>query len=180
MGIFKNRLPKWQDIFIVLGVIVFVVFSWSVRGFLFVFPSIVLRYATGEILAIFSYMMAFALVESLLIIGCLVLVSAALPRMWFREGFSYKGFLVVFVGSITSILYQSFLGSEFLEVKTYFLWVGVFILTVILLILLFHIIQSWHVVLVSIAERFTIFAYLYIPIGFIGLSVVIIRNLFNG
>lgn len=139
-----------------------------------------LRYAAGELFAIFSYMMAIALAESFLIIVSLVFVSAVLPERWFREGFSYKGFLVVLVGSIASILYQSLLGSEFLAIRTYFLWVGAVVFFLIVLNLLFHFFQSWRAVLVSIAERFTVFAYLYIPLGLLGLSVVFVRNIFNG
>ena len=180
MGIFKSRLPDRHDVFIVLSAILVAVFSWSIRGFLFVFPSIVMRYAVAEVVAIFSYMMAFAFMESLLIMGCLVFASIILPKMWFREGFSYKGFLVVLVGSIAFIRYQTFLGAELPEMKTIFLWAGELFFGLIFLILLFHFVQRLQAILVSVAERFTVFAYLYIPLGFLGLVVVIIRNLFKG
>ena len=180
LDIFKNRLPKRQDVLVVLGTIVFAVFSWSIRGFFFVFPSIVMRYATVEIFAIFSYMMAFAFVESTLVFVALVLVSTILPKKWLREGFSYKGFLIVLVGSIAFIRYQTFLGGELPAAKTIFLWVGESILVLICLILLFHFIKWLQAILVSIAERFTVFAYLYIPLGFLGLIVVVLRNLFKG
>jgi hypothetical protein len=180
LGIFKSRLPARDDVFIVLSAILVAVFSWSILGFLFVYPSLVLRYATLEIFAIFSYMMAFASVESILVFGCLVLVSAILPKKWLREGFSYKGFLVVLIGSIAFIQYQTFLGGELPEVKTVFLWAGSYLFVLICLILLFHFVQHLQTILVSVAERFTVFAYVYIPLGFLGLIVVILRNLFKG
>ena len=179
MGIFKSCLPAWKDIFIVLSATVFAIFSWSIRGFLFILPSIGLRYAAMEIIAIFFYMMAFALLESFLTTGGLVVVSAILPRTWFREGFSYKGFLVALVGSIASIRYQAFLGFEFPETNTYLLWAGVLFLVLIGLGLLFHFIPRFQFVLMSIADRFTVFAYLYIPIGILGLAVVVFRNLLS-
>jgi hypothetical protein len=180
LGIFKSRLPEWKDVFTVLSVIVFAVFSWSIRGFLFILPSIALRYAAMEIVAIFFYMMAFALLESLLIAGSLAVVSAILPKMWLREGFSYKGFLIVLISSVASILYQASLRDELPGTNIYFLWVGVPILILIVLILLFHFVHRWRVVLQSVAERFMVFAYLYIPIGVLGLVAVIFRNLLNG
>ena len=180
LDIFKSRLPGWKDIFIVLSTTVFVVFSWSIRGFLFVLPSITLRYAVVEVIAIFSYMMAFALLESFLITGVLIIVSGVLPSAWFRDGFSYKGFLAVLIGSVASIQYQAFLGSELPEAQMYYLWAGILILLLVGLFLLFHFIHRFQSVLVSIAERFTVFAYLYIPIGILGLTVVIFRNLLNG
>jgi hypothetical protein len=173
-------LPAWEDVFIVLSAILVAVFSWSIRGFLFVFPSILMRYATTEIIAVFSYMMAFALVESFLLLVGLVFVSTILPRMWLREGFSYKGFLVVLVGSIASIQYHTFLGKELPEVNGIFLWTGIIISILVGLCLLFHYIHRLQVVLISIAERFTVFAYIYIPLGFLCLAVVIFRNLFKG
>lgn len=180
MGIFKSRLPERQDIFIVLSIVVFAVFSWSIRGFLFVIPSITLRYASTEIIAIFSYMMAFSLMESLLIIVGLLLLGMILPKMWFRDGFSYKGFLVVLIGSVASIQYQAFLGSDLPDVELYYVWAGILAFLIISLFLLFHFVPRLQELLVSIAERFTVFAYLYIPMGVLGLAVIIFRNLFNG
>jgi hypothetical protein len=180
LDIFKNRLPKRQDVFVVLGTIVFAVFSWSIRGFFFVFPSIVMRYAAVEIFAIFSYMMAFAFVESILVFVALVLVSTILPKKWLGEGFSYKGFLIILVGSIAFIRYQTFLGGELPAAKTIFLLAGESILVLICLILLFHFVKRLQAILISITERFTVFAYLYIPLGFLGLIVVVLRNLFKG
>jgi len=124
--------------------------------------------------------MTFALMESLLINISLVLISAVFPKKWLREGFSYKGFLVVLIGSIASILYQSFLGAELPEREKYLLWVGVLVFLCMSLFFLFHFVHRLQVGLISIAERFTIFAYVYIPIGFLGLVVVIFRNLLNG
>lgn len=125
-------------------------------------------------------MMAFALVESFLIIVCLVFLSVVLPGKWFREGFSYKGFLIILVVSIASLLYQASLDSELPSVESFFLWAGIFIFILVVLCLLFQFVKSLQDFLVSVTERFTVFSYLYIPLGFVGLSVVIFRNLFTG
>jgi hypothetical protein len=139
-----------------------------------------MRYALTEIIAIFSYMMAFAFIESLLVIACLLVACMILPEKWLRSGFSYKGFLTVLMGSTASILYQAFLGNELPAPELYYLWAGVLAILSVGLILLFHFVNRLQIALVSIAERFTVFAYLYIPIGFLGLAVVIIRNFFSG
>jgi len=180
LGIFKGRLPDRNDLFIVLSVILFAVFSWSIRGFLFIFPSILMRYATVELMGIFSYMMAFATVESLLLFVGLVLTSMLLPRRWLREGFSYKGFLIVLVGSVSAIQYQTFLGKELPEKNVFFLWAGMAIAIAVALCVLSHFVHRLQDILVSIAERFTVFAFLYIPLGILGLAVVAFRNIFKG
>ena len=180
MDIFKERLPDKDDIFVVLGVILFAVFSWSIRGFFFILPSILLRYAVVEIIAIFSYMMAVALVESFLVIICLVFISVVLPRTWLREGFSYKGFLVVLITSIVAILYQASIKLEFPETKIFIIWFGVLAFLLIGMILFFHYIPRFRTILVTGVKSFTVFAYLYIPLGVLGLAVVIFRNFFKG
>jgi len=138
-----------------------------------------MRYALTEIIAIFSYMVAFAFVECFLVIACLLVASMILPEKWLRDGFSYKGFLIVLIGSIASILYQAFLGNELPDPELYYLWVGILAILSVGLILLFHFVNRLQIALQSIAERFTVFAYLYIPIGFLGLAVVIFRNLLS-
>jgi hypothetical protein len=88
-----NRFPKREDILPVFGGIVFVVFSWSIRGFLYIFPSLILRHSVSETLSVLCYMLAFSLFESLLLMGGGLLISMVLPRKWLVEGFAYKGFI---------------------------------------------------------------------------------------
>ncbi|MBN1449440.1 MAG: hypothetical protein JW963_00345 [Anaerolineales bacterium] len=180
MDIFRKRLPERKDVFIVSSVILFAVFSWSIRGFFFVLPSITMRYAFVEVFAIFSYMMAFAFLESSLILVGLLILSFFLPMSWLRDGFSYKGFIIVFIGSIAFIRYQAILGYELPDKEFFFLWIGILILTIVTLSLLFHFVYQLQVSLVSFVERFTVFSFLYIPLGLLGLIVVIVRNLFGG
>lgn len=177
MGIFRQRLPARQEMLAILGAAVFVVFSWSIRGFLFVFPSRVMYFRAWEVFSIFMYMMAFALVESLLVVGSLTLLGMALPPKWLREGFAYKGLLILLLGTTTAILYQRSLGDD-LPSKANLLWwtATPFILTLGLLALL-RFFPRLSVFLASLAERFTVFAYIYLPLGFLGLLVVLLRNL---
>jgi len=69
LNFFKERLPSNADMFTVLGVVVFIVHSWSVRGFLFKLPSFMLYLSVWDILSVFSYMMAFALLEAMLVMS---------------------------------------------------------------------------------------------------------------
>jgi len=94
-AVFRERFPQQREITYVFGGVVFIVYGWAVRGFLHQFPSLLLYHDVGEILAVLSYLMAFALLESLLITSGLILTGAVLPRKWFREGFACKGFLAI-------------------------------------------------------------------------------------
>lgn len=177
MGIFKERLPAYQDMLAVLGAAVFVVFSWSIRGFLFIFPSRVMYFRAWEVFSIFMYMMAFALVESLLVVGGLALLGMALPSKWWREGFAYKGFLVILVGTIAALLYQRSLGDDLPSKVDLLLWTAAPLLLLLGLLALLRFFPRLSVFLASLAERFTVFAYLYLPLGLLGLLVVLLRNL---
>ena len=63
----KKRLPERNEFYAVLGIVIFVVFGWSMRGFLYEVPSFINYFRVGQILAIFAYMMGFALLESFLV-----------------------------------------------------------------------------------------------------------------
>src|SRR5512138_2561192 len=91
----RTRLPSRRDSLLAFGVVLFAVFGWSIRGFLYKLPSFALYFNLGSNLAIFSYMMAFALLESLLVTGLLIVFSVLLPSSWFRSGFAYKSFIFV-------------------------------------------------------------------------------------
>lgn len=177
MDIFRQRLPARQDVFNVLGAAVFVVFSWSMRGFLFVFPSRVMYFRAWELFSIFMYMMAAALVESLLVVGGLALLGMALPSNWLREGFSYKGFLAILVGTAAAICYQHSLGGDLPPKGTLLLWVTVPLILLLGLLALSHFSPRLRGILSSLAERFTVFAYLYLPLGLLGLLVLLLRNI---
>ncbi len=161
----------------VLGAAMFVVFSWSIRGFLFVFPSRVMYFRAWEVFSIFMYMMAFALAESLLVMGGLTALSMALPAGWLRQGFAYKGLLILLVGTAAAIGYQRALGDELPPKETLLLWMAAPFFLLLGLLALPHFFPRLGVFLASLAERFTVFAYLYLPVGLLGLLVVLFRNL---
>ena len=122
-------------------------------------------------------MMAFAFLESLLVTGVLVALSAILPSKWLRDGFIYKGLIVVGMSTIAAIILQRTLQGEYpaLPVLT-LIWFTPLVWTVVFIILAQRRprVQS---MLLDIAERISIMLFLYVPMGVISLLVVTIRNL---
>ena len=122
-------------------------------------------------------MMAFAFLESLLVTGLLVVISAILPSQWLREGFAFKGFIVIVMASIAAIVLQRTLHGELptLPILT-LIWFTPLVWAVVFIILAQRRprVQS---ILLDIAERISIMLFLYVPIGVISLLVVTIRNL---
>lgn len=121
--------------------------------------------------------MAFAFLESVLVTGALVLLSAILPSNWLRDGFVYKGLIAIVMGTIAAILLQRTLQGQLpaLPIRT-LLWFTPLVWTVVFIILA----QSKprvQSVLLDIAERISIMLFIYFPIGILSLVVVAFRNL---
>ena len=122
-------------------------------------------------------MMAFALLESLTVTGLLVLLSAVLPRSWLRDGFGYKGFILLVIITADAILLQKSLENVFPST----LKLSFFLLTPILLsVLLIAVLQKQprlQSLLSSIQDRFLVILFVYVPIGVISILVVMFRNI---
>ena len=181
-----NRLPFKAEILSVFNVVLFVVFGWSVRGFLFVLPSFLLYFQLGDIIAILFYMLGFALIESLVLTGGLVIGSMLIPAKWFKMGFGYKGFLIIFVATIGLISYQGYYKYGFFEtlikndystLRPLFIGLIVSAITLVGLLWLFNVKSRLRNYLLVFIEQFGIFAYIYIPLGIIGVCVVVVRNI---
>jgi len=180
LDFFRKRLPARNEIYTVLGVVVFVVHTWSVRGFLHELPSFILYFTPGQILGVFAYMMGFALLESLSVTIGLILLSLLLPAKWFREGFIFKSFVTVILGAGAMLWLENTIMSfnnNFPPMSLLLIAAGITLGAWILLLVTFHLIKPLQKSLLFAADRLGVFAYLYIPLGVIGLVVVLARNL---
>lgn len=182
----RSRLPARREVLLVFGAVLFAVFGWSIRGFFYKLPSFTLYFGVSSNLAILSYMMAFALLESMLMTGLLVLLSAVLPSGWLKSGFAYKGFLIILVATLAMILFEDYYRVAFLKDiaagQTYpfppFLrGAAGSVLALGLLLWLVHWKPRLQRYVLDILERMSLFTYVYVPLGLIGLVVVLVRNL---
>lgn len=182
----RSRLPSRREALQVFGVVLFAVFGWSIRGFFYKVPSFMLYFGLTADFAILSYMLAFALLESALVMAFLLLLSVLLPRRVFRDGFAYKAFIVILVTAAAAITFESWYRVAFFKDlmagMTYMLTpflVGI-VASILLLVVLFWLFHAWLPLrkYVSILmDQLSIFTYIYVPLGLLGLVVVLIRNL---
>ena len=112
---FLSRLPGRRDASLVFGVVLFAVFGWSIRGFLFKLPALALYFGLGANLAVLSYMLSFALLESLLVMLVLLAICALLPPRVLNDGFAYKAFLILAVTIIGLIRFEDYYKVEFFK-----------------------------------------------------------------
>ncbi len=178
MATLKKFFPARREIVLVFGIILFAVHSWSIRAFLYEFPSLILYMNLGQVAGVFAYMMAFAFLESLLALGVILLVSAILPRSCYRQGFVAKGFLTVLAAGAFAINVRMSMPNRYPGVE--FLYVRAALAAAVLIgsILAAHFFRPFQKALDFLAEQISIMLYIYIPIGALSLLVVIARNLF--
>ena len=178
LATFQRRLPRTRDLLTVFSFVLFISAGWSIFSFLFNLPSSLYYFDAFEILSVFSYTMMFTLFESLLIISVLSALSFVLPNTWFREGFAYKASLAIIVGVIASVRLQD---SLFLEkapnLRSVAAGALLALAACVLLIWFFQKFPVLQKILLQVVERFEIFSYIYVPLGLVGLVIVLMRNL---
>lgn len=182
----KKRLPVRTEVLSVFNVVLFVVFGWSIRGFLFELPSFLLDFQIGDIASILFYMLAFALLESLCVTAGLVLGSMVFPSHWFKLGFGYKSFLIIFVATIGLIFFQGYykygyfdilVKNDYLPLMPLLIGLIIGLIALIGLLWFFNNKPRPKYYLLNFIEQFSVFGYIYIPLGLLGILVVIVRNL---
>ncbi len=182
----RTRLPARRDVLLVFGVVLFAVFGWSIRGFLFKLPSFALYFSLVNDLAVLCYMMAFALIESVIVMGALLVLAALLPSGWLRSGFAYKGFLIILVATAAIVLFEGYYRADFLKdmLAGYTYMFPPFVVGLLaaigvlgVLLWLFRRYTRLQRYAVYTLEQISLFTYIYVPLGLIGAAVVLIRNL---
>jgi hypothetical protein len=122
-------------------------------------------------------MMAFAFVESLVATGVLVLLSAMLPSSWLRDGFAYKGFVILVIATIDALAFQKSLGDVYPPARTLLLLSLLPLVLIVVLLLALRSMPRLQNLLINVQDRFLILLFVYIPIGIISLLAVTFRNL---
>lgn len=174
-----TRFPRHAEVVSVLGICVTACHTWSIRGFLNELPSFLLYFRITEILVIFAYMMAFALLESLIVTYGLALLSVFLPSNWLKNGFAYKGFVVIVVGAVAAVYFQKNLPSIFPPMRELGMELSIPFLIIVFLMALTHKFPLLQKLLLSVEDRISVFLYIYVPLGLISFLVVVFRNLFQ-
>jgi len=178
MQLIKKRLPTSQEIQNIFGFLVFVIFTWSIRGFLYKLPSFLLYYGVGKIIGTLAYMLSFSLVESIVLFMLLLVVVVSLPGAWLRNGFSWKAGLLILALSAFSLFLQSSITFRLPSAKALIIASALIVTGLFTLWFLCAKYQRVRTVTELTMENFSIFVYLYLPLGLLSVLIVILRNVF--
>ena len=85
----KLKLPTRQEVLPVFSVIIFFVFTWTLYTMFYYLPSWLGDMYTRDILILSTYSFAFALLESLIVLGVMVVLALLLPARFFKDKFRW-------------------------------------------------------------------------------------------
>lgn len=175
----KNRLPEFSAILSVYAVISSLIYGWTLVIFLWKLPSWILFLTISEIMVLLAYSLTSALMESLAVLGTLLLASALLPPAWMRDLFVARGTFTAItgLGAIMLYLYQyASIGYDFINelIPWSLAALGLTLLVAFLAgrIRLLVRTAAW------ISDLLTIFVYVSVPASLVSLLIVLYRNLF--
>ena len=134
------------------------------------------------ILIVSSYVFSFAFVESLIVLGGMVILSLMLPARFFKEKFVPMGGLLAILLGVAAYLIHPKMGEIF---QLRLLYLGLIpviglaglIILIFLLAFLFERVPAAIWGTTALVERMVIFVYIYLPLGIISLMVVFLRLL---
>jgi len=172
-----NRLPAFDQILAVYAVAAFMLFAWSLLWFFWNVPSWLHFMNLGVLFATLSYAMAASFLEGLTFLGLLLIVAFLLPPAWFRDHFTARGAAVTvsLLGLIMLRDYWIVSENYLLKPMTTF---GVVLVALMAFLLFLTVKFSWMAkALSTLADRLTIFLYLFVPISIISILNVLLRNL---
>jgi hypothetical protein len=164
------RLPSREQILPVFAVTVFVVFSWTLYRMFWYIPSWLGDFDMLGVLSISAYVLAFALFESALIFGILLLLVILLPSKWFKDTFVPTGCTLMTIIGFSAYLLQRKMRIVYkLELWQLIMYPILVLSAIFILIFMLSWIYTRFEILENIAntiaERMIVFLYIYIPLS---------------
>lgn len=176
MAIFKDRLASLQDITLVFASCVVAIYSWSILIFFYRLPAWLLHLTVWDILNIAAYTFTLNLLESLVILCCLIILAAILPADLLRNKFGTRGGTLVLITAILLAIFQYSTDWYLILPGEVWLWSEVVLVALLISYLLYRY-QQIEERLYFFLERLTIFLYIYVPLSLIGVAIVVFRNI---
>jgi hypothetical protein len=173
----KNRFPSLAQLYPVYSIIVILIYGWTIYWSLWKLPSWLDFLPLGEIAAIFSYLMATNLIESLLVLLGIIIVCLILPQKWFREVFVSRGSMFAASILISIMIFE----NHFVKPEDYFSKFPIYLPLILLIAAILAFFAGWIRIFRNgievFAENAVIFLFLLMPLSLLSLIVVLIRNI---
>lgn len=173
----RNKIPPLHEILALYATIVFLIYGWATITFFWKVPSWLYFLSLGEIAAILSYTFASSLLECTIILFIFLFASLVLPSKFLYNKFALRGSLIVYALTFWVVLFTL---NSLIQLPTtgdvITFGIGVLV-TSALAILLAERISFVQRLVSTVGNRLTIFLYLWLPLGLLGILVIIFRIL---
>ena len=171
-----DRLPSVGQLTAVYGVVLLMVYGWSIYWYLWKLPSWLYFLTLGELLVTFSYAMVVNFIESLMVLFVPVLLCLILPIRWFREQFVARGGTLV-VLLLVALMNYLIIITTLQDFPPGLGWMAlVAVILISFLVFLAGRLKFISKVVEEVGNRATIFTYIFLSISVISIFVVLIRN----
>lgn len=174
---FNHRLPKLSDVLSVYAVIATMLFTWSALLFFWYLPSWAHFMMMGQMAATFSYVVVASFLEGLSFLLFLLVLCFFLPPEYLRDEFAARGTAIT-LPVIGMIMIYFRITNENIA-RIIFSATGLVISLVIVLLFYFSANNARiNSLFAALADRFTVFLYILIPIFVLSLLIIAAGNIF--
>lgn len=177
LSFLQSRLPPLQELLLVLGGCAFIIYLWAIFNLLYILPAWLQRMSAGELLGGISYVLAFALFESLLVWGLLVLAAFLLPGRWLRAHFATQTMTLVLVTAIWSIAAYLNYGAIATNLRLMLVWMGSYLPVTLLFTYLATRSKRWQAIWLTILQKAALLGGFYATLGLLGFLIILLRNI---
>ncbi|MBN1149091.1 MAG: hypothetical protein JXA78_17665 [Anaerolineales bacterium] len=179
----RSKLPTRQEILPVFSSLAFIFFSWTLYRMFYQAPSWLYYLGAWDVLILAAYVLAFALFESLAALGFITLLCVLLPARRLKDQFAIQGSTAALLIGVGAVALQRKIGLIYkLELWQMLIYPLLALALLVILVLAasyaYERFRPLARLASALAERMTVFAYLYTPLGLLALVVVLLRNLF--
>ena len=175
-----KRIPDRIQVFPVFSMIVFFVFTWALYSVSYQVPSWLGYLSIWNVVTLVIYVLAFALFESAIVLGFVLLLCLVVPARLFKEIFIAQGSAIVVAISVAALVIQ-----YNIRVLYYLgFWQSIVSILLFLVILagmvwlfasLIWRFERLRRLLEALANRMIVFGYVYLACGLVSVVVVVVR-----
>lgn len=173
-----KKIPRWEQVIPVYAVIVMMVYVWSLFQYFWRLSSWLNFSTLGQVGGIYVYTVAVNFVESLLVLLVLLALSAVLPAAWYSDEFVVKGSTLTLLVLGGLMVFNQTLLEDVLHPSILLPKVLAFAAVTAFLVFLFGRVGFLKKTMEEVANRMTVFLYLWMPITAISILVLLTRNIF--
>jgi hypothetical protein len=162
---------------LMFGVCAFPVHVWAIVNLLRELPAWLLRLSIWELIGVISYVLVFALVESVAFLVALLVLAALLPAKLLRDRFVAVGTMLVVITTAWAIAaHYNADAIRLWGLRQFALWGALYLVSVLVGWALVYRFKRLQGIVVAVAERLVVLSAAYVVLDLLGVGIVVLRN----